>query len=159
MCCPQRRRLVSPPRCPLSFSTCCASATQSCQTKPKVHKLLRLEGRSCLPRTRRALRRGEFFTIRGCDSLAKASYSVRASDNARQEHNRDRCHRRTYIWLATHSQLSTQRHEDLAVLASSRGQVDRASEQSSKQVSRFAARLLSGCDLSGLHGRHGGSRS
>lgn len=42
MCCPQRRRLVSPPRPPLLSFTCCASATQSCQTKPEVHKLLLL---------------------------------------------------------------------------------------------------------------------
>ena len=96
---------------------------------------------SCLPRTRRALRRGEFFTIRDCDSLAKAPYSVRASDNARQEHNRDRCHRRTYIWLVTHSQLSTQRHEDLTVPASSRGQVDRASKQPSSQPSKYLGLL------------------
>ena len=135
------------------------AATQSCQTRPEMHKLPPLLLRVLLPCTGRALRRGEFFTIRSYYSLVKALHSVRASDNARQGHNRDRCHRQTYIWLVTHSQLSTQRHEDLTVLASSRGQVDTASQQPSKQVSRFAARLLSGCDLGGLHGRHDGSRS
>lgn len=56
---------------------------------------------SRLPRTGRALRRGEFFTIRSCHSLVKALHSVRASDNARQEHNRGRP---PDLYLARHTQ-------------------------------------------------------
>lgn len=48
------------------------AATQSCQTRPEVHKLPPLLLRVSSPCTGRALRRGEFFTIRSCHSLAKA---------------------------------------------------------------------------------------
>lgn len=59
------------------------AAIQSRQTRPEVHKLPPLLIRVWLPCTRRALRRGEFFTIRSCHSLAETLHSVRASDNAR----------------------------------------------------------------------------
>ena len=49
--------------------TCCASSTQSCQTKPEMHKLLLLL--RVWSATGRAAKPGEFFTIRSCDSSAK----------------------------------------------------------------------------------------
>ena len=160
MCCPQRRRLVSPPLPSSAFLYLLRQRNPvvSDQARRAQAATPKRSG-SRLPRTRRALRRAANSSL----SVAAIRWRRHRTQSVhRIMHDRD-----TTVTEATAGLISGSSHTASCqfngmkiLLASNRGQVDRACEQASKQAS------ISVCcpppkrlRRSGLQGRRDGSRS